>query len=321
VVALSSVAIPKTTMAGRFEGLDVAPYEEALATAVAALRAQHAEAIVVLADECPSEIAPILAKHADWKIAAVVGGHCARPYEAKSGETSLLHAGKHFESYARVKLSFDATKPEAARLTSASAELVDISKSTAAPDTELSTLMGAWSKKNDAILGEEIGFTKAGIKANSPEMTRWAAGAIRENLKVDVVLLNKSGIRQDLAPGKITKGSVYSVMPFENSVVTLKVKGSELVKALANPVALFDGVKSKGPNGPYADAAGKAIDPNKVYTVATLDYVYFGGDGFQLEKADADPGETGRVWQTPIIEWTKKQASTNAAALETKFAK
>ena len=110
-------------------------------------------------------------------------------------------------------------------------------------------------------------------------------------------------IIKDLPPGKITKGSIYAVLPFENALVTLKLKGSDLQAALANPNILSDGPKGK-------------IDPAKIYSVATLDYLYFGGDGLELEKADKDPGETGRVWQTPVIEWTKKQASDDKKPLE-----
>ncbi len=303
VIALSTIDNPRTAMAGRFEGLKVAAYEDSLATVVPAVWAKEADAIIVLADECPTVLAPIVEKHADWNLTAVVGGHCRAPVDAKAGKVLLLSPAKHLQGFARVKLAFDATKPAKQKVTSVTGQIVDVSASAVTPDADLGKSLDALKKKNEATLGEEIGTTAAGIKAGSPEMSRWIAGSIRESLKVDAAIVNKKGIRQDLPAGKITKGSVYAVLPFENAVVTLKLKGSDLQAALANQNILSDGPKGK-------------IDPAKVYDVATLDYLYFGGDGLELEKADKEPGETGRVWQTPVIEWTKKQASDDKKPIE-----
>lgn len=304
VIALSSIDTPRTAMAGRFDGLKISSYDDAIATVLPAVWAQNADAIIVLADECPTVLAAMFEKHAEWKIAAVVGGHCPAPVDAKAaGKIPLLSPSKHFQGFARVKLAFDRTKPAKERLTSVTAQLVDVSQSTVAPDADFTKTLDVFKKKQEATLGEEIGTTSSGLKAGSPEMGRWVAGALRDSFKVDVAIINKKGIRQDLPPGKITKGSVYSVMPFENAVVTLKIKGSDLTAALANPNVIADGPKGK-------------IDPAKMYDVATLDYLYFGGDGLELEKADKNPGETGRSWQTPVIEWTKKQATDAQKPLE-----
>jgi hypothetical protein len=50
--------------------------------------------------------------------------------------------------------------------------------------------------------------------------------------------------------------------------------------------------------------------------VVTFEYLYFGGDNFQFERLDPDPGETGVVAQTPVIEWTRKQGTSPDKPLE-----
>jgi 5'-nucleotidase/UDP-sugar diphosphatase len=50
-----------------------------------------------------------------------------------------------------------------------------------------------------------------------------------------------------------------------------------------------------------------------------VEYLYFGGDGFDLEKHDPLPNETGMVWQTPVIEWTKAAQTTAQKPLEAKL--
>jgi len=61
---------------------------------------------------------------------------------------------------------------------------------------------------------------------------------------------------------------------------------------------------------------GKALDPAATYSVVTFEYLYFGGDNFQFERLDPDPGETGVVAQTPVIEWTRKQGTSPDKPLE-----
>jgi 2',3'-cyclic-nucleotide 2'-phosphodiesterase (5'-nucleotidase family) len=165
------------------------------------------------------------------------------------------------------------------------------------------------------VLGQQIGFTKAGISQASPQMAKWVGGAVREVLGTDAAILNKGGIRGDLQAGAVTRGSIYSVMPFENTLLVVNLKGEDLAKQLANPNALISGFTAAGKNK-FKDAKGKALDPKKDYTVATVEYLYFGGDGFEFEKLDPEPTETGMAWQTPVVDWTKGKESTEKKPLE-----
>ncbi|HZI06746.1 MAG TPA: 5'-nucleotidase C-terminal domain-containing protein, partial [Archangium sp.] len=176
-------------------------------------------------------------------------------------------------------------------------------------------LIAGWKEKTEAILGEEIGFTQKGMTKGSDEMVRWVGGAAQEVLKADGVILNRNGFRDDVPAGKVTRGSVYSALPYENTLLLVELKGADLAKQLDNPQAAYVGFKAAG-KGKYKDAKGKALDAKKTYTVATVEYLYFGGDGFEFEKLDPEPGETGMSWQTPVIDWTKKQATTDKKPLE-----
>ncbi|HVE83023.1 MAG TPA: bifunctional UDP-sugar hydrolase/5'-nucleotidase [Myxococcales bacterium] len=317
VVGLARTKIAANVMAGRLEGLEVTPYEDALGQAVPAAWGAGADAVVVLVDECPTELEPAIQAHPDWKITLVAGGHCHQPYQKQVGSTWLLSPGQHLEQYARATLEFDPAKPARERLVKADAKVVDATgKGT--PDAEAAAAVKKWKEKTDAVLGEEIGFTKAGIDQASPLMAKWVAESIRATAGADVAILNKKGVRQSLPPGKITKGSVYSVLPYENSVLVAKLQGDQLVKNLQNPEAIFAGA-AKGAKDQFKDAKGKPIEPGKSYTVATVEYLYFGGDGFEFEQHDPLPNETGMVWQTPVIEWTKAAGTSPQKPLEAKL--
>ena len=315
VVALSAGNVAKTVMSGRFYGNEVIPYEPALQQAIPAVRKAGADVVIVIADECPTVLEPIVAKHPDWKLALLAGGHCHTPVDRKVGTTPLVSPGRRWEKYLRAELTVDPSRPAGQRLVGLETKVVDVvgGQGAPAPDPELAARVQTWVKKHDEALGEKIGYTRSGIDAASQTLYTWYTRAIRTRLGVDVVALNKKAFRGGVQPGPITPASVYSVMPFDDSLLTVKLKGKDLAAALENPAAVYDGVAKK--DGSWT-VKGKALDPNGTYSLATFEYLYFGGDNFPFERMDPNPGETGVVAQTPVIEWTRKERTTQDKPLE-----
>jgi 2',3'-cyclic-nucleotide 2'-phosphodiesterase (5'-nucleotidase family) len=108
----------------------------------------------------------------------------------------------------------------------------------------------------------------------------------RTNKNIDFILLNHGGIRSMISKGDITVRTAYKVMPFENSVVVCELEGRhvyELINYLilnkkAHPISGINIVLDKNYNLLDAKINGKNIDENKVYSVATSDYLLNGGD-------------------------------------------
>lgn len=99
--------------------------------------------------------------------------------------------------------------------------------------------------------------------------------------------MNRGGIRCGINKGPITQGRIMMMLPFDNRVVVLELKGSDLLEA-------FDVMASRGGDG-ISDSGravidpetrkcssvtidGKPVDPEKSYTIATIDYLADGGD-------------------------------------------
>ncbi|MET0402090.1 MAG: 5'-nucleotidase C-terminal domain-containing protein, partial [Cystobacter sp.] len=304
-----------TAMAGRAGGLEIIPDEQALTEAVGEALKAGADTVVVLADECPSDLKAVVGAHKDWKVSLVAGGRCPQPTEtSKDGDTTYVSLGKGFGKYLRAAYTFDPSKPKGEQVTAVDVSLVDV-KGDAAPNADITQQLTDFQQRLDKALGEEIGFAKKGFAAGSKPLGTWVADAIRQQLSTDGVVLNRKGFREGLGAGKVTKGSVYSVLPFENSLMVVQLKGEDLARQLANPEAVFAGFTPAG-KGKFKDAQGKPLDAKKDYRIATIEYLYFGGDGFEFEKFDEDPDETGMSWQTPVIDWTKAQATTEARPLD-----
>ncbi|AWH85624.1 hypothetical protein HYN59_11130 [Flavobacterium album] len=115
----------------------------------------------------------------------------------------------------------------------------------------------------------------------------------REKRHVDICLLNHGGIRSIIPKGNVTTRTAFDIMPFENSMVVIALKG-EQVREIADYI-----VREKKPH-PLAGmeihldktatmvkditVQGKTLDISKVYNVATSDYLSNGGDNMAFFK-------------------------------------
>lgn len=103
---------------------------------------------------------------------------------------------------------------------------------------------------------------------------------------IDLAIMNSGGIRQPMAAGEITKGNILSIFPFSNHLNIIEIKGKDITDALK--IAAAKGGEPISRNVKvYTDSErnlqnisinGLPIDPQKTYTVATLDYLAQGND-------------------------------------------
>lgn len=113
----------------------------------------------------------------------------------------------------------------------------------------------------------------------------------------DLALLNFGGIRVPIPAGNITVGSVYATLPFDNRVVVISLKGSELKKVLkrfteknCQPVANVQiDIRAQVPFSMKVNHA--EIDNERIYKLVTIDFIQTGGDGIlsniQFESVSA----------------------------------
>ena len=141
-------------------------------------------------------------------------------------------------------------------------------------------------KKTEGALNTAIGnlMADAVFEQSSPIFKK------RYNLDLDLVLLNHGGIRAPLPKGPIFTKTAFNIMPFENKVVVAQLKGNvvmELVDYLikakrAHPISGMTLHITKNGKVKKPEIQGKTIDLNKIYNVATSDYLFNGGDRIKL---------------------------------------
>ncbi len=127
-----------------------------------------------------------------------------------------------------------------------------------------------------------------------------------------ICLLNHGGIRAVIPQGDVTARTAYEVMPFENSVVVLALKGTQ-ISAMVDYL-----LQEKKPHplsgltftlhDNHAESIlvqGIPLDENKVYRVATSDYLSNGGDNMTFFSKALETEQTDYKIRNLLIDYFK----------------
>ncbi|WP_319478767.1 5'-nucleotidase [uncultured Draconibacterium sp.] len=137
------------------------------------------------------------------------------------------------------------------------------------------------------------------------------------NLTPAVSFFNYGGIRSTLPKGEITVGNIFELMPFENELVFLELKG-EKMKAFLDYVADHGGGSVGGTQMVIANdiatevkIGGEKLDFNKNYWLVTNDYVAAGGDGLEMLAENEQFINSGEKIRDVIIDYLEELAANN----------
>ncbi|MCV3735924.1 5'-nucleotidase C-terminal domain-containing protein [Rhizobium sp. TRM96647] len=143
-------------------------------------------------------------------------------------------------------------------------------------------------------------------RAGECEMGNLLADALLDRTRgqgVTAVITNGGGLRASIDAGPVSMGEVITVLPFQNTVSTFGLKGSDIVVALENGLSEIEGGAGRFPQVAgmkftfdTSKPAGHRVvsvemqeggafvplDPDKVYTLASNNYMRAGGDGYEI---------------------------------------
>lgn len=193
------------------------------------------------------------------------------------------------------------------------------------PDKKAIEVLKPYKDKVDAMIYEVIGSSEMKMDKGKPEslLSNLVASVLQQaaaqvlGKPADMGLVNMGGIRNILPKGEITVGEAFEILPFENSLCVLTMKGSDM-KRLFKAIASLNG---EGVSGIHLDITktgellnatigGKPVEDNQLYTVATIDYLADGNgrmDAFlQAEKRECPEGATLRGL---FIDYIRKQTA------------
>ena len=109
------------------------------------------------------------------------------------------------------------------------------------PDAEAVALLAPYKASVDSMMYRVVGTSEMTMEKGGPEslLSNLVAdvlkGAATQVLgkPADMGLMNMGGLRNILSEGEITCGNIYEILPFENSLCVVTLKGSVLKELFA----------------------------------------------------------------------------------------
>ncbi|MEQ6376537.1 5'-nucleotidase C-terminal domain-containing protein [Bacillaceae bacterium S4-13-56] len=286
------------------ENAQVLDAVEAMKAVIPKMETAGAE-IIVVSSHLASSRAREVAAQVDG-IDVMVGDHVAVANESLEviNDTLLGFVGDEFEFLGEINLKIE--NGEVVDYNFARYSLEDEVANGLQPDANVKQVMDNYNSQLDTDLNVVIGQTeteldvmKANQRKEETKIGNFVADVIKDYTDADAALINGGGIRADriFPVGDLTKRDIMDALPYTNYVVKIEVTGQAIQDALENAVSevengagrfaqvsginySFDLDQPVGSRIIEATINGEPIDENKTYTLATVDFIAEGGDGY-----------------------------------------
>ncbi len=256
----------------------------------------------------------------------IVGGHthtylhshdpaASGPYPTMVGDTAVVQAYAYGKFLGRLEVVFD----DAGKVMSATGE-PDLMDAAVTEDDGVKARIAEAAIPLDEIrtrvVGEaatEISGLRAQCRFGECAMGNLVADAMLARVAgqgVEIALTNGGGLRASIDAGPVTMGEVLTVLPFQNTLATFRIDGATLLEALENGVSeiitgggrfpqvagmrfVVDVTAPVGSRIKDATVGDAPLDPERIYSVVSHDYLRRGGDGYSMLKDAQDAYDFG----------------------------
>ncbi len=298
IIGVVTEETPTATHPRNVEGLTFMPVARTVEQCIGELK-DRADIIVVLSH---------LGYNADMALASavrgidvIVGGHSHTKgvKQITVGNTVIVQAWEHGLVLGVLDLTV-----ESGRIVAVEGRLEDVMPAKTAKDEKVAAIVGKWAAKVSESMGKvvaeaEVDLDGENVRVRETNLGNFIADVLRKESGADAAIINGGALRTSIKKGPVTVGNIYSVLPFNNYIVGIRLTGQQIRDALEYG---FSGIESKEGRFPQVAGltvtyspgrkpgervrtvrvAGEPIDPSRRYIVATVDFLAAGGDGYQV---------------------------------------
>ena len=257
----------------------VLPLVETAQKYIAQAKADGAQLIIGLTHIFPKEEAMLLAALPEMHLIVSGHDHGGMKTILRDGNRMVVRTRPFGAELGRVDLKFDVAANQVVEL---NWERFPILAKEIAPEPAVAKEVATWEAKVSAVVDQEIGESKAAYTRF--QMKDVVELAMIETLGVDFAFVNRGAVRAGLVVGKIRARDIWDALPFGNRVVFGKIPGSKLPEAIRKSTS---------------------VEPDHIYSVATIDFVAenqreIGTEGLKFP-------EPGPYLREMVIEWVHKR--------------
>ena len=235
----------------------------------------RADLIVVLAHIFPEEEDRILRQND--RVPVIISGHHHGGQDAVKQYRGRIcvKTRPYGRELGRLDIRFDVGRK---RLVSHRWKRIAVDAAAYPPDPATLQLVQKWEARVSKIVDVPIGRSARAFGRR--ELQPWIESVMRDAVGADMAYMNPGGIRDGLPRGEILARHVWNVMPFDNLIVTARLRGDRF---------------------PQEMRADREVDPEREYVVATNDFIAekWRERGLQFSKH-------GPALRDSLIEWVRK---------------
>ena len=304
VIGIADPATPRTTRAIYVADLRFQEPAQLIRQRAVALRARGARRVLLVAhlggfcernnpDDCRGEIFELAREVGPGTLDAIVSGHTHSEVRTVVNGTPIVQARSSARAIGVIDLPLDGANASPLR-----PEVRDVVPGRVRPDSTVAGLVAA----AEAAVAGRIAARIANTDVRWPRSgSQYALGnliadAQRAAGQVDIAVMNNGGIRAELRAGEITWGSLFEIQPFDNRLVSIEARGSDVRAYLERLVGgnnvnfhisgLVVEYNATAPVGKRIRRVimsdGRPLNDRRKYRVVMSDFMAGGGDGATL---------------------------------------
>ncbi|VYT91198.1 DUF5011 domain-containing protein [Clostridium tertium] len=310
-VGIFGLTTPETaykTNPNNVNGITFADPIEAARRQVEELKAKGADVIVALAhvgiDESSEVVSTMVADQVDG-IDIIVDGHSHSTLKegitTKNG-TLIASTGEYENNLGKVVITID---PDSKKVVTKKASLISKADTiNIEANKVVSDKIVEIDDEQSEFLSKVIGNSKVDLqgarefsRTQETNLGNLITDAMLYETGAEIAITNGGGIRDSIDEGEITKGEIVKVLPFGNYIVTKALTGAQIKEVLEHGIKaypataghfphvsgvnfVFDESRESGNRIVGITVNGKPIEMDKLYVVATNDFMAVGGDEY-----------------------------------------
>ena len=232
--------------------------------------------------------------------------HTLLPSGLTINNTLIVQTGAHAYNLGKATIQLDGKK-----IISKNDELLNadaVKKINPTPDKNISAAIKKMERDNKKLFSQvlaqnykELPFDYTPNRTQETELGDFITDAFRWRTGADIAVMNAGGIRGSLPKGNVTYGDAINIFPFGNQLQVIEVQGSIVREMLENSVCQYPDVF-----GGFLQVSGirftvtpanltgsrvgdifvnnAPLEDDKIYTLATVDFIAEGGDDYDMLK-------------------------------------
>jgi 5'-nucleotidase / UDP-sugar diphosphatase len=308
IVGLTTQETPITTHPKNMKNVQVSDVVRALEQVLPQLR-KASDFLIVLGHLTPEEELRVARAFPEIKL--LISGHSHTPLQPplRERDSLIVRTGSFGRFVGRIDLDF-----EDQELQKMSAQLIEAKG--VPPDPEALRAVEPYRAKVEHQMNTILGEATAAfprLVQDGGAILNLVADASRAGTGTQIALVNVGAVRTSLPAGPITYGKIFEILPFESTIVTMKITGAQLKRSLVVSLTAVSGVRAvfdfRKPRDERLVSItledGSPIVDAATYTVTINDFMQAGGDGYTDFSNGADVKDTGVRMRDVVIDYIK----------------